>query len=329
MKRRAQNSIFHNSNESRFYLGIIRQGNTQFTLGIHTRIGRSDENDLVLEDNGVSAYHAVLEWTDNGQWQVRDLGSTNGSFLGRERLSSGIARVVEMGDVLRFADNQHWELCDVSPPSLEVVNTGSGERRMAEDGILLLSSDEDNWVEVVQTSSGLWNVEENGRSAVLKNGEVIRSGDDFWKVKLPRAIGPTTPLTKSSPGYSRRLAEAHFRFFVSQDLEHIRLTISLGKDEWISERAHNWLLLQMAKIRIDEEANPSVQTEEAGWIYVDELCTIAGMNTESRVNVEIHRIRKEMSKLGIPEPAAVVERRRGTGKVRIGTPHLKIDQAGN
>lgn len=48
-------------------------------------IGRSDLNDITLNDNNVTRRHAQLERTAAG-WQVRDLGSKNGTFLDEKRL---------------------------------------------------------------------------------------------------------------------------------------------------------------------------------------------------------------------------------------------------
>jgi hypothetical protein len=45
-----------------------------------TTVGRSPHCTLVLNDTFVSGTHAVLTWR-NGQWWVRDAGSTNGTLL--------------------------------------------------------------------------------------------------------------------------------------------------------------------------------------------------------------------------------------------------------
>lgn len=55
--------------------------------GARLTIGRSEENDIVLaEDTQVSRVHAVLEPLAGG-WSVRDVGSSNGTFLNGKRLA--------------------------------------------------------------------------------------------------------------------------------------------------------------------------------------------------------------------------------------------------
>jgi pSer/pThr/pTyr-binding forkhead associated (FHA) protein len=50
-------------------------------------IGRNPEATLVLDDDYASGRHARV-FPDNGRWYVEDLGSTNGTFVGRERISA-------------------------------------------------------------------------------------------------------------------------------------------------------------------------------------------------------------------------------------------------
>ena len=65
-----------------------------------TLIGRSPECALVLDDDYVSGRHARIFQADDGTWQVEDLRSTNGTFLGANRLTE--PREVAVGSVLRI-----------------------------------------------------------------------------------------------------------------------------------------------------------------------------------------------------------------------------------
>ena len=64
-----------------------------------TLIGRNPECALVLDDDFASGRHARI-FEREGSWYVEDLGSTNGTFLGSERLTAPVA--VEAGTVLRI-----------------------------------------------------------------------------------------------------------------------------------------------------------------------------------------------------------------------------------
>ena len=57
----------------------------QFVLGEVTRIGRSDDNDIKIEDRFVSTHHIELA-RKSDRIIIRDLGSTNGTFRNGARV---------------------------------------------------------------------------------------------------------------------------------------------------------------------------------------------------------------------------------------------------
>jgi len=60
---------------------------TRLTLGdTPITIGRADDSSLVLTDDFASTRHARL-WPREGQWLVEDLGSTNGTYLDRAKVT--------------------------------------------------------------------------------------------------------------------------------------------------------------------------------------------------------------------------------------------------
>jgi HD-GYP domain-containing protein (c-di-GMP phosphodiesterase class II) len=52
------------------------------------RVGRHEEAEVLLDDPSVSRQHAEVALTERG-WRVRDLGSTNGTYLNGHRLGKG------------------------------------------------------------------------------------------------------------------------------------------------------------------------------------------------------------------------------------------------
>jgi pSer/pThr/pTyr-binding forkhead associated (FHA) protein len=66
------------------------------------RVGRGQDNEVVLPDEQVSRHHGQLA-ARQGALIYRDLGSTNGSFVNGERVSE-IA--IGPGDVLQIGRSQ-------------------------------------------------------------------------------------------------------------------------------------------------------------------------------------------------------------------------------
>jgi pSer/pThr/pTyr-binding forkhead associated (FHA) protein len=61
---------------------------TRVTLGTaDVTIGRAPDSTLVLDDDYASTRHARIAPTDDGGWFVEDLGSTNGTYVGRSRIN--------------------------------------------------------------------------------------------------------------------------------------------------------------------------------------------------------------------------------------------------
>jgi pSer/pThr/pTyr-binding forkhead associated (FHA) protein len=60
-------------------------------MGAITVLGRDDTADIILDDPGISRRHSEIRVTNDGPHlvaSIRDLGSTNGTFVNSERISS-------------------------------------------------------------------------------------------------------------------------------------------------------------------------------------------------------------------------------------------------
>lgn len=65
------------------------------------RLGRADDNDVVLSNQPtVSRHHAELLHDEHGRWNVRDVGSHNGTHVNGEQVVSGDTVVVGPDDVV-------------------------------------------------------------------------------------------------------------------------------------------------------------------------------------------------------------------------------------
>ncbi len=107
------------------------------------RIGRLDELELTLPFQSVSKHHAELH-LENDALTLKDLKSTNGTFVNRQRVEDAVA--LQEGDILHFAElefrlgrratEEPWEDAGESTLSLSRLElpqqfTG-GTREMAE-----------------------------------------------------------------------------------------------------------------------------------------------------------------------------------------------------
>lgn len=81
------------------------------------RIGRGAENDVVLDDDSVSARHALLEF-DQGAWRLTDLGSTNGTYAEGVRLAPEVPTPLHYGTSVRFgAIRLHFRAVEAADPA--------------------------------------------------------------------------------------------------------------------------------------------------------------------------------------------------------------------
>ncbi|SOD63722.1 FHA domain-containing protein [Streptomyces zhaozhouensis] len=65
-------------------------GTTVALQGQTITLGRAHDSTIVLDDDYASGRHARIYPDQNGQWIVEDLGSTNGTYLDRGRLTTPV-----------------------------------------------------------------------------------------------------------------------------------------------------------------------------------------------------------------------------------------------
>src|SRR5438128_4340542 len=98
--------------------GEVRQ--FSLTGGNIFQIGRSDKNHVVLADDLASRHHAMLQRSEEGQFYISDLGSSNGTFVNGGRISAPV--ILRSGDRVSIGNHEFrfYQEADVQPPAPEV-----------------------------------------------------------------------------------------------------------------------------------------------------------------------------------------------------------------
>ena len=82
--------------------GVHAGDRLQLVPEVH--IGRSEACELVLDDDYVSSMHALLSHQGPGKWLLKDLGSTNGTYVNSQRIAAEV--VVGVDDIIRIGGVQ-------------------------------------------------------------------------------------------------------------------------------------------------------------------------------------------------------------------------------
>jgi ABC-type multidrug transport system ATPase subunit/pSer/pThr/pTyr-binding forkhead associated (FHA) protein/ABC-type multidrug transport system permease subunit len=67
-------------------------------------IGRNDENTIVIPLAQVSKQHAIIEWTDSNELYIKDLNSTNGTFVNGVQIGANIPVKINETDSISFVN---------------------------------------------------------------------------------------------------------------------------------------------------------------------------------------------------------------------------------
>ncbi len=285
-----------------------------FPLAARTLVGRSAAALLRLPEAHVSGEHATLSWAGD-RWEVRDLGSRNGTFVEGTRLEPGIARALDPGARLGFGVPQGWDLLDTAAPGAIAVDLATGALTASQDGLLVLPSAEAPLLSVFGDALGGWVVEgADGETRAVEDQGVVAAAGRTWRLSFPVVL-EGTPMIEPGPS----LETVRFRFAVSRNEEFVQLTVLFGTRELrLDPRDHHYVLLTLARLRREEQELPE---SERGWVERERLTRMLAMEPNA-LNVSIHRARQQLLAEGIERAAGIVEVR--AGQRRFGTDRFQI-----
>lgn len=294
----------------------MRDGET-FPLAAQCLVGRSSACLIRLDDRYVSSEHAKLVWTGT-KWQVRDLGSRNGTFVDGRRVEPGRPVFISVGSQLGFGESEvGWALIDAAPPSAIATSTTDGRRRTAVGELLVLPNDDTPEVSIYPDPEGPgWLVEDvDGETRLVQDQAVLTVGRGAWRLDLP-VLSEATPMVD----VARTLDNVSLRLAVSSDEERVDISVMLRGEviDTLEPREHSYLLLTLARARLEDA---SLAPSEQGWRDVDTLTRMLKLDANA-LNVSIHRARQQLASTGLEGAAGVVQTRRG--RRRLGTSRFEV-----
>jgi hypothetical protein len=304
-------------------MALIKQlsTGTLYTLSPSYLIGRGRSCSLQLTSLRVSGAHASFYWRGLGVgWELRDLGSSNGTFVDDCRIETGIGVFVSRGARIAFGETADpFEMIDDTPPIAVAYEIDSSICIASEDNTLFLP-DSDSAVLCVSYMQGEWVVDlGDGHRRVAQDGEVLSCGGRRFLLSLPQPW----QATMSANEHTLMLSRSELRFTVSLDQDHISVAIVHdGRHIHLRSRAHADLLLFLARARLADQANPTLLEAEHGWVYIEDLCKRLKA-TESRIYVDTCRARQQLRDLGFEDADTLIENRRGAR--RIGVRRITIE----
>lgn len=282
-------------------------------------VGRSGRCALRRDLPFVSAQHATLRWTGGG-WELRDLGSVNGTFLDGEPLTAGVGVPIERGARIVFGGpDEEWELIDDAPPQVMLVSADGKDVLCADGDLLGVPSGDDPQATLYCGQDGRWRLERaDSPLLVLADQQDFELNGGRWRFSCPAFVSPTSKRLQSLT-----IEEVRLNFLVSHDEEDVEIQVVAGTaSNTLGRRAHNYVLLTLARRRLEDTAGGLPDTA-CGWTDQERL--VKGlMTTPSLLNIDIFRIRRQFGKTGIQNAVNVIERRPRARQIRIGVRNLSV-----
>ncbi len=304
-------------------MGLIEHSSTGQTRLLEPEhvVGRASNCSLRINERYVSAQHAVLRWLGD-HWELKDLGSRNGTYLDGTRINSGEETLLRAGSRIAFGKSEQvWELRDVSAPNIMAVPLAGGDAVVIDGELLAIPSSDEPEITIYPGPDGNWLLEQpNDSITPITHLQTFEAGGHIWKFCCPNRS-----LKTSLADYPADFEIRHLEllFSVSRDEEHVELQASHGFRRFdLGARTHNYILLLLARRRLADATEGFPETS-CGWMYLEDLLRGPDITTAS-INLDVFRIRKQFDTIGVIDPANIIERRPRTKQLRIGTGRLSV-----
>lgn len=307
-------------------MALLHNNKKQYVyLCEHHTLGRlQDKVDTVIDDAYVSRIHAVMQWLAP-HWVLRDL-SSNGTWLNGTRVKPNEKYQLKQGDSIQFGSNTApvFELIDTSAPQDALIQTDNTDSQIPTiipvDNYHFLP-DEAHPEMVLYKKNGGWFADDlgdaNTTSFAMTDGSTLQFDHKHWQLKLSQNSNITTQVEDDGDAN----LDASVVFVLSLDEEHCNVKlIQAQKTMDLSSHSHHLLTVMLARYRANDIQN-NLPAQDQGWVYMDTLSRDTGLE-ERHINIQIHRVRKQLADKLERIPESFIERRRG--QLRFGGSSFEI-----
>jgi len=275
-------------------MAVLRRGERWVNVPPGGEVGRA-ASDVVLDlvDDGVSRRHALFDYRseDDGTvgFYVRDLGSTNGTFVDGERIK-GAVRLAE-GRAVRFGKSgEPWLVVDAGPPNPAVLS--DGVLTVSGDEVLSLPDEQDADCVIIR-DGGRWLRHSGGNVERARNEDVIDVRGRRYTLLLANPSGALPPTNTSRSGEpSVRLLLRTSR----NQLREAKLFVGTASHD-LGQYVHNRELLALAAARVADLQNGRAPAER-GWRSTHQLARTLEID-RAVLNVWTCRLRQKLRDIGV------------------------------
>lgn len=294
------------------------------TLGPQALVGRAPHCGPRIDDPRVSWDHAKIGWARNAWW-LRDLNSTNGTWVDGRRLASADRIQLVLDQKLVFGHRDIcWHVVSVDSPRFRLRATHSEAILCPESTLIALPSEEEPELTLYLGAQG-WCVDDGvGVSRKLVDQEVLGDGRAAWRVEMPPYTDEVAETGMQREWQLEDFRTVRLSLRVSADREQIPAVAAIGARVYtLPSRASHELLLVLAEARLNDQRQ-GVKEPEAGWITVEDAALFTGAEV-NKLNLDIFRLRREFEGMPLKEPYRVVERRPSVRQLRLGTALIDLE----
>ena len=271
--------------------------------------------DTLINNPKISRIHAIIEWIDKA-WYIRDI-SKNGVWLNNTRIETNKLYPLNLADNFCFSDNKNisFIIDNLDQPKdlhTPYINPDQSSEEISTP-IILEHYD-------IDKKTGFCESVDSATVSKISNDELLNSPNTIWQL----IKGADYAETETIATRTKNKQKLTFIFNISQDEELTELTLQNNSSNISCDtRSHHYLTALLARYR-SQDCHKSLPEHLQGWRTIEQLTRDIGLS-ESHVNIQIHRARKQLSDklkiLGLFSPL-LIERKKG--QVRFAATDYKI-----